>query len=299
MEQSTILKNIRAFVAQNKPKIPFKKVKDHSVSGEFFQLIENTEYGFLETTPQPSAEALPDYYKSEDYISHTDSKRNLFESVYHVVRKISLKQKLKLINSFNSKEKNLLDIGCGTGDFLQVAKQNRWSVSGIEPNAQARAIANNKTNNSVFEIDQLLKFQPASFDVISLWHVLEHLPNLEEQIQIFKKLLKPNGTLIIAVPNYKSYDAKYYKEFWAAFDVPRHLWHFNKESISKLVSKVSMEVVQIKPMYFDAFYVSLLSEKYKKGKMNFLRGIFIGLLSNFKSIRTKEVSSLIYIIKNN
>ena len=277
----------------------FLKVKDHSVSGEYFQLIENSEYGFLETTPQPSAETLPDYYKSEDYISHTDSKRNLFESVYHMVRKISLKQKLKLINKFTTDQKYLLDVGCGTGDFLQVAKQNTWKISGIEPNAQARTIANNKTDNAVFEIDELLKFQPASFNVITLWHVLEHLPNLEEQVQIFKKLLKPDGTLIIAVPNYKSYDAKYYKEFWAAYDVPRHLWHFNKESVSKLASKVSMKVVKTKPMYFDAFYVSLLSEKYKNGKMNFLRGSLVGFLSNLKAIRTKEVSSLIYIIKNN
>ncbi len=277
----------------------FLEVKDHSVSGEYFQLIENIEYGFLETTPQPSAEALPDYYKSEDYISHTDSKRNLFESVYHVIRKISLKQKLKLINRCITDEKKLLDVGCGTGDFLQVAKHNNWKISGIEPNPQARAIANNKTDNSVFDLDQLLKFQPTSFNVITLWHVLEHLPNLEEHVQIFKKLLKPDGILIIAVPNYKSYDAKYYKEFWAAYDVPRHLWHFDKESISKLVSKVSMHVVKIKPMYFDAFYVSLLSEKYKNGKMNFLRGSLVGLLSNLKSIKTNEVSSLIYIIKNN
>lgn len=276
----------------------FLEVKDHSVSGDFFQLIENTEYGFLETTPQPSAEALPDYYKSEDYISHTDSKRNLFESVYHLIRKISLKQKLKLINRCITDEKKLLDVGCGTGDFLQVAKHNNWKISGIEPNPQARAIANNKTDNSVFDIDQLLIFQPDSFDVITLWHVLEHLPNLEEHVQIIKKLLKPNGTLIIAVPNYKSYDAKYYKEFWAAYDAPRHLWHFNKISISKIFSKFALEVVKIKPMYFDAFYVSLLSEKYKNGKMNILRGCFVGLLSNLKSIKTKEVSSLIYIIKN-
>jgi len=286
-------------VVKENSKHSFLKVKDHSVSGEYFQLIENAEYGFLETTPQPTAEALPDYYKSEDYISHTDSKRNLFENVYHVVRKISLKQKLKFINKCISDEKTLLDVGCGTGDFLQVAKQNKWKVSGIEPNAQARTIANNKTDNSVFEIDQLLKFQPASFNVITLWHVLEHLPNLEEHVQVFKKLLKPNGTLIIAVPNYKSYDAKYYKEFWAAYDVPRHLWHFNKKSISKLVSIVSMEVVKIKPMYFDAFYVSLLSEKYKNQNMNFLRGSLVGLLSNLKSIKTKEASSLIYIIKSN
>ncbi len=271
--------------------------KDYTVSGEEFDLIENTEFGFLETSPQPSSERLPDYYKSEDYISHTNSKRNLFENTYHLVRRFSLNKKLKLINSFSS-EKKLLDIGCGTGDFLRTAKNNNWDVFGVEPNEQARNIANMKTNHSVFNVDKLLEFNASSFDVITLWHVLEHLPNIEEQTQIFKKLLKPNGTLIIAVPNYKSYDAKFYKADWAAYDVPRHLWHFNKQSISKLFSKVSMGVVKIKPMYFDAFYVSLLSEKYKFGKMNFFRGFWVGLLSNLKYIKTKEASSLIYIIKN-
>ncbi|WP_298550509.1 class I SAM-dependent methyltransferase [uncultured Algibacter sp.] len=281
-----------------KNKSVFLIVKDHSVSGDEFELIQNSEYGFLETTPQPSSDKLPEYYESEDYISHTDSKRNLFEKVYHLVRSISLKKKLNLINSYSSEGKNLIDVGCGTGDFLEIAQQNGWTISGIEPNEQARNIANKKTNNSVFETDQLLKFESNSFDVISLWHVLEHLPNLEEHISIFKKLLKPNGTLIIAVPNYKSYDAKYYKQFWAAYDVPRHLWHFNQESISKLVSKEFFKVEKVKPMWFDSFYVSMLSEKYKSGKMNPIKGIWVGLLSNVKAITTKEASSLIYIIKN-
>lgn len=274
------------------------KIKDHSVSGEEFQLIQNSDYGFLETFPQPSLDALPRYYQSEDYISHTDSQRNLFEKIYHTVRKVSLKSKLNLINSFSSEEKNLLDVGCGTGDFLKTAQQNGWRVYGIEPNQDARNSANKKTNNSVFETEQLLKFESSSFDVITLWHVLEHLPNLENQISIFKKLLRPNGRLIIAVPNYKSYDAEYYNQFWAAYDVPRHLWHFNQDSISKLVSKESFEVIKVKPMWFDAFYVSLLSEKYKSGKMNPIKGFWIGLLSNIKAMSSKEASSLIYIIKN-
>lgn len=274
------------------------KVKDHSVSGEEFQLIQNPEYGFLETIPQPSSDALPGYYQSEDYISHTDAQRNLFEKVYHSVRKISLKSKLNLINSFSLEEKNLLDIGCGTGGFLQTAQQNDWNVSGIEPNQDARKIANTKTNDSVFDTSELSTFKNNSFDVITLWHVLEHLPDLENQISIFKRLLKSNGRLIIAVPNYKSYDAKYYKQFWAAYDVPRHLWHFNQSSISKLVSKKAFEVIKVKPMWFDAFYVSLLSEKYKSGKMNTVRGFWIGLLSNIKALSSKEASSLIYTIKN-
>lgn len=276
----------------------FLKVKDHSVSGEEFQLIQNKTYGFLETSPQPEAKLQSDYYKTEDYISHTDSKRNLFEKVYHLVRSISLKKKLKLINSFQSLEKNLLDVGCGTGDFLQVAQQNNWNISGIEPNEQARQIANRKTNNSVFNINDLGKFKKHSFDVITLWHVLEHLPNLEQQVLTLKTLLKENGTLIVAVPNHKSNDAKHYKNFWAAYDVPRHLWHFNQDSISKLFALQNMQVVKTKPMKFDAYYVSLLSEKYKSGSMNLFKAFWIGLRSNMKAKRSGEYSSLIYIIKN-
>lgn len=276
----------------------FLKVKDYSVSGEEFQLIQNKTYGFLETSPQPEAKRLSDYYKTEDYISHTDSKRNLFEKVYHLVRSISLKKKLKLINSFQSLEKNLLDVGCGTGDFLQVAQQNNWNISGIEPNEQARQIANRKTNNSVFNINDLGKFKNHSFDVITLWHVLEHLPNLEQQVLTLKTLLKENGTLIVAVPNHKSNDAKHYKNFWAAYDVPRHLWHFNQDSISKLFALQNMQVVKTKPMKFDAYYVSLLSEKYKSGSMNLFKAFWIGLRSNMKAKRSGEYSSLIYIIKN-
>lgn len=280
----------------------FLKVKDYSVSGETFELVYNTEYGFLETTPQPDLEKLPKYYESEDYISHTDTKRNVFEKIYHVVRKISLKRKLKLINGFVSynalNDKSLLDVGCGTGAFLQTAKKHGWVVKGIEPNLQARTSANIKTDNSVYKSEKLFELEENQFDVITLWHVLEHLPNLEEHIKTFKKVLKPNGTLIIAVPNYKSYDASYYKNYWAAYDVPRHLWHFNRKSISKLMSKAHMEVKKTKPMFFDAFYVSLLSEKFKSGKMNIFKGFFVGGLSNLKSLRTKEASSLIYVIKN-
>tara|TARA_B100000809_G_C15122816_1_gene524994 strand:- start:159 stop:1043 length:885 start_codon:yes stop_codon:yes gene_type:complete len=283
----------------------YLNVKDHSVSGEEFDLVYNDKFDFLETHPQPSEKKLGDYYESEDYISHTDAKRNAFEKVYHYVKGIALKRKLKLINSFLdeqsidtiSEEKKLLDVGCGTGDFLLVAKDNNWTVSGIEPNQNARTIANVKTNNSVFDIEQLFKFEPHSFDVITLWHVLEHLPKLESHMAIFESLLKPNGRLVIAVPNYKSYDANYYKNFWAAFDVPRHLWHFSQTSISRLVETKNMEVVKTAPMIFDAYYVSLLSEKYKKGAMNPFKAFWIGWQSNRKAKRTTEYSSMIYIIK--
>ena len=273
-------------------------VKDHSVSGEMFQLERNETYGYLETSPQPKAEKLSEYYQTEDYISHTDSKRNVFEKAYHLVRKKALKRKLKLINSLTSEERKLLDVGCGTGDFLKIAQDNNWQVSGIEPNEKARQIANKKNNNTVFEIEQLLQFEKHSFDVITLWHVLEHLPNLGDQLNILKSLLKEKGTLIIAVPNYKSFDADYYKNFWAAFDVPRHLWHFDQNSLKKFLDSKKMDIEKTLPMTYDAFYVSLLSEKHKTGSMNPIKAFWIGLRSNFKAKRSGEYSSLIYVIKN-
>jgi len=278
-------------------KSSYLTVKDHSVSGEEFQLIHNEELDVLMTYPQPSEDKLGEYYESEDYISHTDAKRNLFEKAYHFIKSIALKRKLELINSFDSEEKKLLDVGCGTGDFLKIAMDNKWMVSGIEPNENARAIANKKSNNSVFDIKHLIKFESNSFDVITLWHVLEHLPKLESHIAIFESLLKPNGRLVIAVPNYNSYDASHYKNFWAAFDVPRHLWHFSQTSISRLVAMKNMEVIKTAPMAFDAYYVSLLSEKYKNGSMNLFKAFLVGCKSNWRAKQSGEYSSMIYIIK--
>ena len=275
----------------------YLNVKDHSVSGEEFQLLYNEELDMLHTHPQPSEVELPKYYQSEDYISHTDAKRNLFERVYQFIKSIALKRKLKLINSFDLGDKKLLDVGCGTGDFLKVAKDDLWEVSGIEPNPKARIIANKKTENTVYDINQLLKFEKHSFDVITLWHVLEHLPKLKTHIEVFESLLKPNGRLVVAVPNFKSYDANYYKKYWAAFDVPRHLWHFSQNTISKLANQKGMKVTKIEPMLFDAYYVSLLSEKYKNGFMNPFKAFWIGWQSNAKAKRSKEFSSLIYIIE--
>jgi len=275
----------------------FLKVKDHSVSGEEFQLILNEELHMLETYPAPADDILSQYYKSEDYISHTDSKRNLFEFAYHFIRSRALKKKVNLINSFSTDSKQLLDVGCGTGDFLKVAKESGWNVTGIEPNIEARKIANDKTGHSVYEIEQLLEFEENSFDVITLWHVLEHLPKLTMHINLFKRLLKSNGVLVIAVPNFKSFDAQHYRAFWAAYDVPRHLWHFSRRSIKTLFSKFGFTVHKTIPMLFDSYYVSLLSEKYKSGFMNPIKAFWIGLKSNIKAKRTKEHSSIIYILK--
>lgn len=273
----------------------FIKVKDNSVSKENFELLLDEELQLLKTHPQPSLENLPKYYESDDYISHTDGKRSLFEKLYQIIKSYSLNKKASLINNYHPEKGNLLDIGSGTGDFLATAKKQGWKITGIEPNEKARNISISK---GVTLAENLESIESHSLDVITMWHVLEHVPNIENQIQTLKRLLKPNGTIIIAVPNYKSFDAKYYGEFWAAYDVPRHLWHFSKTAIEKLFAKENMKLIKILPMVFDSFYVSLLSEKYKNGKMNFIKAFYIGLKSNTKAKRNFEYSSHIYIIKN-
>jgi len=248
-----------------------------------------------ETHPQPSAERLSSYYDSEDYISHTGSKRNLFERLYHLVRSIMIGSKLKIIAKESLAAGQLLDIGCGTGDFLLAAEKKGWQTIGIEPNKQAKKCALSK-GLKVFDNKELSHLKANSFDVITLWHVLEHLPQLEEQITHFKRLLKPDGNLVIAVPNFKSYDAKYYKSNWAAYDVPRHLWHFSKTSIQKLFERKGFELISTKPMWFDAIYVSILSEKIKGSQLGFIKGVLLGSLSNFKGLYTKEFSSHMFIL---
>ena len=273
----------------------FLTVKDFSVSQEIFDLYHDEELDMLITYPQPSLENLGKYYESVDYISHTDSKRSLFEKCYHFIKSIALKNKLNLVNSLQPAKGSILDIGAGTGDFLSVVKENGWNTIGVEPSEKAKAIAKRK---GVSFVEQTSELENNSFDVITMWHVLEHVPNLENQIKELKRLLKSNGSLIIAVPNFKSFDAKQYGNFWAAYDVPIHFWHFSKTTIKKLFAKENMELVKVLPMKFDSFYVSLLSEKYKTGKMNFVKAFFIGLQSNWKGKQNFEYSSHIYVLKN-
>jgi len=269
------------------------RVKDYLVTGEEFNLLYNAEKEMLITDPQPEAESLSKYYDSDAYISHTDNKKGLVSSLYQFVKKRSLRKKIKLISTLHRGSKNLLDIGAGTGDFLKQAKQYNWIISGVEPNEGARKLAQEKGIDLSKSIED---FQGKKFDVITLWHVLEHLPDLKKTVLNLETLLNPEGTLIIAVPNFRSYDANYYKTFWAAYDVPRHLWHFSRKSMEKLFSK-KMELLKIKAMIFDSFYVSLLSEKNKTGKQNLIKAFYVGLRSNCSAWQTREYSSLIYCFK--
>ncbi|WP_400071280.1 class I SAM-dependent methyltransferase [Zobellia russellii] len=270
----------------------FLKTKDFSISNEDFELLFDEELEMLVTHPQPKN--LQRYYESDAYISHTDSSKSTIDKMYQLVKRYSLARKVSMINTYASDKKRLLDFGAGTGDFLLEAQKQNWVVEGVEPNHEARVRAQEKKMPLHSNIQSLPK---TKFQVVTLWHVLEHLPNLEEQIKTILDHLEREGTLIIAVPNYKSFDANYYKEFWAAYDVPRHLWHFSKEAVEKIFSKQGMQLVKTKPMWFDSFYVSILSEKYKTGKQNYINAFLVGLWSNIRAVFNGQPSSIIYILK--
>ena len=272
------------------------ELNDYFLTGEKFRLKENEDFGFLETNPQP-LENLNDYYESENYISHTDSEKTLMDRMYKFVKNHNLSYKFsKLLDTVPGNK--ILDYGCGTGDFLVYAKGKKLEVFGVEPNPKALNISREKlgfefiTDKPIDELNQ-------KFDIITMWHVMEHIPNLFEFLEELKSKLNPGGKIYIAVPNHLSFDAKFYKNYWAAYDVPRHLWHFSPNSMQKLFNSFGMKIEKQYPLWFDSYYVSLLSEKYKKNSLGFLRAIIIGTLSNLAGILSGNYSSVIYQISKN
>lgn len=275
--------------------LPFEKhlaCTDHCVSGEPFVLVRCTKCKLIFTNPRPAANTLSAYYKSENYISHTNQANSPINWIYKMVRAITLRKKLRLINQ-KTRARTLLDFGCGTGHFINYCEQSGWAVTGLEPDEKANAIAKLGLKGTVH---QELKEIKETFDIITAWHVIEHVLDLNTTLKQLSKRLKDKGFLIIAVPNCNSHDAKHYKENWAGYDVPRHLYHFTQESFQKVISKHKLKLVEIHPMKYDAYYISLLSEKYTTGKSGFLRAMRIGKKSNSLAKKTLEYSSLIYVL---
>lgn len=274
----------------------FKKafqLKDYSISHEDFNLVKCTTCGFLLTNPRPIDEELPKYYQSEDYISHSGTKKGLINTLYHQFQKLNLILKYKAFAKHVPRG-TWMDYGAGNGAFLNFLKSKNISCEGFEPDERARKIGTQKG----IKIQDALEYRASSkeYAAITMWHVLEHVPNLHEIIAKHKTNLVDGGILTIAVPNHKSYDATHYENFWAAYDVPRHLWHFSEKDVKALLEKNGFDYISTKPMVFDSYYVSMLSEKYKKGSI--IKGALIGLISNLKA-RTSDTSfsSQIYIFR--
>lgn len=277
---------------------PLLKVKDHSVSKEEFVIWQCSNCSLRFTQDVPDEDSTGSYYQSSDYISHSNTSKGLVNQLYQKVRNYTLNQKAGLIIGQTVKQGNILDLGAGIGAFLNTMKQKGWEITGIEPDEGARQQAKNLFNIELNETSNLNQLPENSFDAVTLWHVLEHVHRLHSYIERLKTLLKPNGKIFIAVPNYKSLDSSIYKLYWAAYDVPRHLYHFTPIAINVLMEKHGLKVISKKPMWFDSFYISLLSSKYQNGRTNWIASGLSGLRSNFKAFFNKDYcSSIIYIIE--
>ncbi len=265
---------------------------------EYFKIVECEACGFWFTNPSPRGGELAAYYESEDYVSHTDGKGGLMDFVYRQVRSLAIRSKLSLVNSYSKSKGTLIDFGAGTGAFLSAAKENGWNTVGFEPSEIAR---NNAAKRGLDLRDPGLREQieNSEVDAFTLWHVLEHIPDLNESLEYFYQRLKPGGHLFVAVPNHESADAKYYRNHWAALDVPLHLWHFAKADIEALAQKHNFQLREVRNMPFDSFYVSLLSEKLLWGKGRPIQALWQGLKSNLSGAKSKNMSSLIYVLRKN
>lgn len=273
------------------------QTKDYFLTQEEFNICRCKKCDFHFTSPRPKATHLSPYYKSDEYISHSNSNKGLFGFLYQRVRKITLLRKYLLINNFR-RGNSILDIGCATGQLLQEFKSRGWDCVGIEPDLDARSLAEKKYHLKVFGEEGIGLLEDSSFDVISMFHVLEHVSNIDERMNDLKRLIKANGYVFIALPNIESWDAQHYKEFWAGLDVPRHLYHFKKDNVKQLFENYNFKIVKIIPMLFDAYYVSLLSEKYKKNPLYYPAAFFKGWYSNFRARKkSPNHSSLLYVIK--
>jgi len=271
---------------------------DYLVTKGQFDILECKDCKLRFTSPIPDENEMSKYYKSDEYISHSEEGNSLINKIYKIVQKITLRSKKKTAEKyFNNKKGSVLDFGCGTGDFLNTMKKSGWSVTGVEIDESARKIAEGKIGNCISYPSEFLN-DSKKYDVITLWHSLEHLYDLKKCVQKISTSLNANGVLIIAVPNYQSLDAEYYIENWAAYDVPRHLYHFTFKSMTRLFNEYGYEIINCKQLPFDPFYVSLLSEVSVKGKRIIFSAIWIGLKSYIGGvINAKRGSSILYVLK--
>lgn len=273
----------------------YLKLKDYFLSQEDFEIMECDNCKLLFTTPRPDKSVIGNYYKSEDYLSHNEHKKGLVPWIYNQVKKINVRNKY-MIACGDLNKPHLLDFGCGVGDFLHFAQQKGCEIAGCDLSEDARRFSSEKLGKTIVKPEEIFALPHPTFDVITMWHVLEHIDDLRFQTEQLHRLLKDDGRLVIAVPNYMSYDAQYYKDKWAAYDVPRHLNHFHKESLQNVFSGC-FELETIHPMKWDAFYISMMSENYVGNGNSFIKGIKTGWISNRKARKTGDYSSLIYVFR--
>jgi 2-polyprenyl-3-methyl-5-hydroxy-6-metoxy-1,4-benzoquinol methylase len=276
---------------------PFLTCTDYTVTHEQFSIVSCNKCGFTITSPRPTSAEIGRYYDSPDYISHSNTTKGVINKIYHFVKSRAIQQKIELIERLKAPSKDILDIGCGAGSFLHGIVKAGWNGVGVEPNLKSREYCFNTFGLTVND-ETYLKNTTQKFPIITMWHVLEHVHQLNERIAEIQNILSPGGYAIIAVPNYRSFDAQKYTTHWAAYDVPRHLYHFSEDVIKSLFKKHDLQFYKSLPMKMDSFYVSMLSEKYKRSSLGLVKALLTGIVSNYKAHGNPEkYSSTIYIFK--
>ncbi len=278
---------------------PIMDIRDHFLTGETFHLMKCQRCGCGVTDPWPEGQEMNRYYRTEDYISHSASPKGIINKLYLLIRTFTLRKKYRLVCRITGCSRgSILDVGCGSGELLHLFSKKQWVAFGIEPDENTRNKAIARYRLQVGDSGSLQDLLPGTFHVITCWHSLEHIALLSETLHQLRRILAPDGTLIVAVPNYDSRDAMIYGPFWAAWDMPRHLLHFTRTAMETLMKQHHFRIIEILPLKMDAYYISMLSEKYKSGKIHYVRALVNGYRSNRYARANKNTySSLIYVLK--
>ena len=282
--------------------VSYLKLKDYFLSQESFEILECPNCHLLYTTPRPEPDRIGEYYKSEKYYSHQENTKGFIPRLYESVKKVNLSNKVSMtFSQLNSESGSICDYGCGVGDFLKSVKETHpnWNLTAVEPSLDAQVIVSKRLGITPLDLNQLSEIHENQFDIFTMWHVFEHVDKLRDHVSFLTRCIKSQGRLVIAVPNFQSYDAQFYKDKWAAYDVPRHLNHFCPDSIRSIFCETPFELIDIQPLKWDSYYISFMSEQYLNHSLPLVRGAFRGAISNSKARKSGNYSSLVYIFKLN
>jgi SAM-dependent methyltransferase len=276
---------------------PWLLCRDTLVSHKPFQLARCSACGLVFTQDCPGEEEMPAYYQAEEYISHNPDAKGFMNRIYLFTREFMVNRKRKYIRAATGLNSgSLLDIGCGTGHFANTMKKAGWNVTGIEPDEKARNYAVTAFGLKVLLPGQIKDLEGKSFDCITMWHVLEHFHDPFGYAAEIGRLLKPGGVCLAALPNCRSFDAGYFRSDWAAYDVPRHLWHFTPSTFSEFADKTGFSVKKTGVLPLDVFYISILSEKARGVTLPFLSGLLKGSWFALRSLFRRSGSSSLYYL---